>query len=78
MKIIIVEDEDVIRDGLAKLVCKIKKDSEVIATAKNGKEGLEIIFQLKPDLVITDINMPHVLQEKLKRILLDLHGQLLI
>lgn len=60
MKIIIVEDEDMIRDGLAKLVCKINKDSEVIATAKNGKEGLEIIFKLKPDLVITDINMPQM------------------
>lgn len=60
MKIIIVEDEDVIRDGLAKLVCKINKDAEVIATAKNGIEGLEIISKFKPDLVITDINMPQM------------------
>lgn len=60
MKIIIVEDEDVIRDGLAKLVCKINRDSEVIATANNGKYGLEIIVKLKPDLVITDIKMPQM------------------
>lgn len=58
MRVVIVEDEDVIRAGLSKLICKINNNVRVIATVNNGVEGLEVINKTKPDLVITDIKMP--------------------
>lgn len=58
MKIVIVEDEAPIRNGLAKMLPKLNPDYEVVGTASDGEEGLRMIGEMKPDLVILDIQMP--------------------
>lgn len=58
MKIIIVEDEIRIREGLRNLLQKISQNNEVIGEAENGAVGLDLILRLNPDVVITDIKMP--------------------
>lgn len=58
MKIVIVEDEIRIREGLSKLVCKLDKNYEVVGEANNGAEGMELICTVQPDVIITDIKMP--------------------
>ena len=58
MKVIIVEDEVRIREGLEKLLSKLNKDIEIVGEAENGELGLELLRNLKPDMVITDIMMP--------------------
>lgn len=58
MKIVIIEDEIRIREGLARLINKLDRSYEVVGTAENGKEGLEIIRREMPDIIITDIRMP--------------------
>ena len=60
MRIAIVEDEIRIREGVEKLIRRISADHEIIGCADNGKDGLEMITQLRPDLVITDIKMPQM------------------
>ncbi|MBF0458874.1 MAG: diguanylate cyclase [Nitrospirae bacterium] len=55
VKVLYVEDEDVIRDSIARFLKRRIKD---LLLASNGKEGLEIYKQEKPDIVITDIMMP--------------------
>lgn len=60
MKIVVVEDEIRIREGIAKLVQKLDKGYEVAGEAENGKEGLELIRRLRPDIIITDIKMPEM------------------
>lgn len=57
MRVIIVEDEIKIREGLSKLIDK-HTPHQIIGEAKDGEEGLELILRLKPDLVISDIRMP--------------------
>ncbi|WP_044915142.1 response regulator transcription factor [Butyrivibrio sp. WCE2006] len=59
MRVIIVEDEIKIRNGLAKLLSE-QKGIEVIGKARNGNEGLSMVEAQKPDLVITDIQMPEM------------------
>ncbi len=59
MNIVIVEDEIKIRNGLSRLLSSYG-EHEVIAKAKNGREGLETIQSLHPDLVFTDIKMPEM------------------
>ncbi len=58
MKIIIAEDEQRTRQGMERLIASIEGDYEVIASASNGQAALDMIVQLKPDLVFVDIKMP--------------------
>lgn len=60
MKTVIVEDEIRIREGIFKLVRKISLEEDEILCAENGKEGLHLIQEFKPDLIITDIRMPEM------------------
>lgn len=58
MKIVIVEDEAPIREGMGRILKKIDPGYEVAGMASNGKEGLDVIRKTRPDLVILDIQMP--------------------
>lgn len=57
MKVLIVDDDALIRDGL-KILIGLEADFEVIGTAVNGQEALEVCQRLRPDLVLMDIRMP--------------------
>ena len=57
-QILIVDDEERVRDLLAKNISKLPLEVEVAAVASDGREALELAIQLKPDIVITDIAMP--------------------
>jgi DNA-binding NarL/FixJ family response regulator len=57
IRIIIAEDHDVSLFGLVTLF-KNKSDIEIVGTAKNGMEVLQILESKKTDIVITDISMP--------------------
>lgn len=57
-KVLIAEDEDIIRKGLMFLADWQKIDCVVMGEAANGLEGLEKIREYRPDIVIVDINMP--------------------
>ncbi|MCI9008225.1 MAG: response regulator [Lachnospiraceae bacterium] len=57
-KIVIVEDEFRTRQGLGHLINKVDLGCRVIGEAENGYEGLKMIRDLEPDIVITDIRMP--------------------
>lgn len=56
--IVIVEDEFRIRQGLANLINKVDMGCRVIGEAENGYEGLKMLRDMEPDIVITDIQMP--------------------
>jgi len=58
IRVVIVEDETVLRKGLARLTPWEDFGALVIAEASNGLEGVELILRLTPDIVITDIRMP--------------------
>ncbi|MGA2613726.1 MAG: response regulator [Spirochaetia bacterium] len=58
MNIVIVEDEPRIREGLARVMGKIKPGYRVIGEARDGLEGMRVIRETRPDLVITDVRMP--------------------
>lgn len=58
MKIVIVEDEAAIRNGMGNILKKLNPAYELVGKASNGIEGLEMIRKEKPDLVILDIRMP--------------------
>jgi two-component system, response regulator YesN len=57
-KVLIVEDEDIMRKGLMFMAKWQEMDCIVIGEAVNGQDGLEKIKKYRPDIVIVDINMP--------------------
>ncbi len=60
MRLVIVEDEIRIREGLIHLLDRLDRNIEVVGVAENGTEGLELVRQHRPDLIITDIRMPQM------------------
>ncbi len=56
--IVIVEDETYIRKGMVVTTPWDQLGCKVIGEAGDGQEGYELIKKLKPDIVITDVNMP--------------------
>lgn len=58
--ILLVDDEEAIRDGLKNLVVWEKEGFHIIGEASNGREALVKIKQLQPDIVITDLIMPEL------------------
>ena len=57
IKIILVDDHNIFRESLKRLL-ESEKIGKVVAEAKNGKEFIEIISNITPDIVLMDIAMP--------------------
>ena len=58
LKVLIVEDEEMIRKGIVLTVDWAALDCVVVGEAANGQEGLEAARRLEPTLIITDLKMP--------------------
>lgn len=58
MKLLIVEDEKLIRQGIRVMVQRSSAGIEEIIECKNGEEALEILQDINIDIMITDIRMP--------------------
>jgi len=58
-EIIIVDDHMIFRQGLKSLIT-VENFAAVIGEASNGNEFIELLSHLKPDLVLMDIDMPHM------------------
>lgn len=56
--VLIIEDEPAIARGLSLLITKNYPDFQISGICKNGRDGLQKILELKPELVFTDITMP--------------------
>ncbi|NMA67384.1 MAG: response regulator [Clostridiaceae bacterium] len=58
MRIVVIEDEIRIREGICNLIRKMFPNHQVVGNAENGEEGLKLILSENPDLIITDVKMP--------------------
>ena len=57
MKVIICDDQAIVRDGLVMLL-KLEPDIEVVGTAGDGTEAVEMVKDKRPDLILMDLKMP--------------------
>jgi two-component system response regulator YesN len=57
-KLIIVDDEPLVKIGMETMIDYNKMGIEVVGTAPNGKIAFDMIRELEPHIVITDIKMP--------------------
>jgi DNA-binding NarL/FixJ family response regulator len=57
IKVLIVDDHTLVRDGIRALLALVA-DIKVVGEAANGKEALEKVKKLAPDVVLMDLAMP--------------------
>lgn len=59
-KIVIIEDEELLRMGLTTFINWQELGYDMVGEAGDGRKALQLIQEKKPDVVITDIKMPHM------------------
>ena len=57
--ILIADDHLIVRMGLATII-GLEKDLAVIGEAKDGTEAIRLAGELKPDVIVMDLMMPHI------------------
>src|SRR5215212_10786687 len=57
IRVAIVDDQPLFSDGLGRIV-GAQPEMEVVGTAHDGKSGVAMCQELRPDVVLMDINMP--------------------
>jgi DNA-binding NarL/FixJ family response regulator len=57
IRIVIADDHPIFRDGLRKLLT-LEDDFRVVAEARDGKEVLEVLEEVQPDILLLDLKMP--------------------
>lgn len=57
IRVLVVDDQRVVREGLATIVGTLP-GTEVVGTAADGSEALALAGDLRPDVVLMDLNMP--------------------
>ena len=68
IKVMIVDDHELIREGISKIL-DMENDIEIVFKAKSGVEALEVIKDVKPNVILLDINMNELNEiETLKKI----------
>ncbi|MFO0752330.1 MAG: response regulator transcription factor [Thermodesulfovibrionales bacterium] len=57
LKVLLADDHKIVRDGLRTLLQK-NSDIEVIAEAEDGREAVQLVRKMAPEIVVMDIAMP--------------------
>jgi len=76
-KVLLVDDHEIMREGMSALLRKYS-EFEVIGLASDGREAIEMVAQLHPDVVIMDVGMPNLNGVDATRQLISAHPNLKI
>ncbi len=57
IKVLIVDDQRLVREGIASLL-DIQDGINIIGTAENGRNGVQMAMELHPEIILMDIRMP--------------------
>ena len=59
VRVVVVDDQELVRTGF-RVILDSEPDIEVVGEASDGREAIEVAGQLRPDVVLMDIRMPHL------------------
>ncbi|MFB4186351.1 MULTISPECIES: response regulator transcription factor [Bacillus amyloliquefaciens group] len=57
MDIIIVDDQQIVREGL-KMILSLHEEINIVGEASNGEHLLDLLKQIRPEIILMDIRMP--------------------
>lgn len=72
MKVLLVDDHAPVRKGLRQLL-ELRPDVEVVGEGANGREAVERVDELSPDIVLMDMNMPEMNGAEATRLIKERH-----
>lgn len=70
ISVILADDHKITREGLRTMIEK-ERDIEVVGEAEDGREAVELVADLSPDVVVMDISMPDLNGIEATRMILD-------
>jgi DNA-binding NarL/FixJ family response regulator len=59
IRVVLIEDESLLRSTLAELL-RLQPDMDVVGEAADGEQGAKVVCFQKPDVVLTDVQMPNM------------------
>ncbi len=59
IKVMLVDDHELVRTGVRRLL-EDKSGLDIVGEACNGEEAITLVMELKPDIVLMDLNMPGI------------------
>ncbi|MEG0126877.1 MAG: response regulator, partial [Clostridia bacterium] len=59
-RVALVDDEQIILQGLKKVFPWAEYGCEVVGTAADGLEGIDLVRKTQPHILLTDIRMPNM------------------
>ena len=60
IKILVVDDHEIVREGIRTLIGRSDRDWEICDEANNGEQAIEKVKAWNPDVVVMDITMPGI------------------
>jgi DNA-binding NarL/FixJ family response regulator len=57
-RILVADDHEIVLEGIRTLVDRSRREWEICGAARNGKEAVELVQALRPDIAVLDITMP--------------------
>ncbi len=70
IRLVVVDDHDLFRAGLASLLSS-QPDIEVVGQASGGRKGVQLVDELRPDVVLMDLHMPDLTGQDATRAILE-------
>jgi len=58
IRILIVDDHEIVREGIRTLLSRSRPDWKICGEASNGEEAIQLTAEMKPDVVVLDVTMP--------------------
>jgi YesN/AraC family two-component response regulator len=75
VSILIVDDHEVVREGVRSIITSARPQWEICGQATNGQEAIDAAARLRPDIILLDITMPILKDLMLPFEFLDLGSQ---
>lgn len=66
ISIVVIDDHPLFRQGVVD-VFSLEPDFEVVGQAKSGREGLELIRSIRPNVAVVDVNLPEINGQQITR-----------
>ena len=58
MRILLADDHEIVLEGIRTILGRAQRDWEICGEARNGRDAVEMVRTLKPDLIVLDVTMP--------------------